>query len=60
LIICSTRTRGETVQAVHKTANKYSFDKIWTSTYEITHSQALANNLKSDHLLDLIVKLGLI
>jgi len=60
LIICSTRTRGETVQAVHKTASKYSFDKIWSSTYEITHSQSLANNLKSEHLLDLIVKLGLI
>jgi len=60
LIICSTRTRGETVQAVHNIASKYSFDKIWTSTYEITHSQSLANNLKSEHLLDLIVKLGLI
>jgi len=60
LIICSTRTRGETVQAVHNIANKYSFDKIWTSTYQISHTQSLANNLKSNHLLDLIVKLGLI
>ncbi|MFZ0598519.1 MAG: hypothetical protein WAM46_16155 [Flavobacterium sp.] len=60
LIICSTRTRGETVQAVHNTAKKYSFDEIWTSTYQISHSQSLANNLKSEHLLDLIGKLGLI
>jgi cellulose biosynthesis protein BcsQ len=60
LIICSTRTRGETVHAVHNTANKYGFDTIWTSTYQIMHSHSVVNNLKSDHLLDLIVKLGLI
>ena len=60
LIICSTRTRGETVHAVHNTANKYGFDTIWTSTYQITHSHSVVNNLKSDHLFDLIVKLGLI
>jgi hypothetical protein len=60
LIICSTRTRGETVQAVHNTANKYGFETIWTSTYQINHNQGLANRLKSEHLLDLIIKLGLI
>jgi hypothetical protein len=60
LIICSTRTRGETVQAVHNTANKFGFETIWTSTYQVAHSHNLLNNLKSDHLLDLIVKLGLI
>lgn len=60
LIICSTRTRGETIQAVHNTANKYDFETIWTSTYQINHNQGLANKLKSEHLLDLIIKLGLI
>ncbi|TDE43193.1 hypothetical protein E0I26_11305 [Flavobacterium rhamnosiphilum] len=60
LIICSTRTRGETVHAVDNTANKYGFDTIWTSTYQIAHSQSLVNSIKSEHLLDLIVKLGLI
>lgn len=60
LIICSTRTRGKTVHAVDNIASKYSFDTIWTSTYQIAHSHTLVNNLKSEHLLDLIVKLGLI
>lgn len=60
LIICSTRTRGETVHAADNIASKYSFDTIWTSTYQIAHSQNLVNILKSEHLLDLIVKLGLL
>lgn len=60
LIICSCRTRGETVQAINKIANRNQFDKIWTSTYETTHSQPLANQLKGEHLLDFIVKMGLI
>jgi len=60
LIICSTRTRGETVHAVENIANKYFFDIIWTSTYQITYSHNIANIAKADHLLDLIKKLGLI
>jgi hypothetical protein len=60
LIVCSTRTRGETVHAVENIANKYNFDIIWTSTYQITHSQNIANIAKADHLLDLIQRLGLI
>lgn len=60
LVICSTRTRGETVHAVHRIAHKHSFDKIWTSTYELTHSHNIVNIAKSEHLLDLIIRLGLI
>lgn len=60
LIICSTRTRGETVQAVHRIARKHSFDEIWTSTYEIAHSHNIVNTAKSEHLLDLIIRLSLI
>jgi hypothetical protein len=60
LIICSCRTRGETVQAINKMASRHKFDKIWTSTYETTHSQPLANQLKGEHLLDFIIKMGLI
>lgn len=60
LIICSSRTRGETVWAINNIAKKYSYDKIWTSTYQVTHSHKLANSLKGQHLLDLILKLGLV
>lgn len=60
LIICSCRTRGETVQAINKIASRHLFDKIWTSTYETTHSHPLANQLKGEHLLDFIIKMGLI
>lgn len=60
LVICSTRTRGETVQAVHRIARKHSFDEIWTSTYEIAHSHNIVNTAKSEHLLDLIIRLSLI
>lgn len=60
LILCTCRTRGETVQAIHSIAKNHSYDKIWTSTYDVTHSHKLANTLKGKHLLDLILKLGLI
>ena len=60
IIICSSRTRGETVWAINNVAKKHSYDKIWTSTYETTHSHQLVNSLKGEHLFDLIQKLGLI
>lgn len=60
LIVCSSRTRGETVWAINNIAKKHSYDKIWTSTYETTHSHQLVNSLKGEHLFDLIQKLGLI
>ena len=59
-IICTCRTRGETVNAIHNVASRHSYDKIWASTYETTHSQSLANKLKGEHLLDLIIKMGLL
>lgn len=60
IIFCSCRTRGETVRAINNIAKKYSYDKIWTSTYQTTHNHLLANKLKAEHLLDLIIKMGLI
>jgi hypothetical protein len=59
-IICSCRTRGETVNAIHNISSRHSYDKVWTSTYETTHSQPLANQLKGEHLLDFINKMGLL
>ncbi|CAM4341972.1 hypothetical protein [Flavobacterium terrigena] len=60
LIITSSRTRGETIWAINNVADLHKYDKIWTSTYETSHSHKLANELKAEHLLDLIKKLGLI
>lgn len=60
IIFCTCRTRGETVAAVNKIAHSYTYDKIWTSTYETNHSRDIANRLKAEHLQDLVVKLGLI
>lgn len=60
IIFCSCRTRGETVWAINKIAHSYTYDIIWTSTYEATHSHNIVNRLKAEHLQDLIIKLGLI
>jgi len=60
IIFCTCRTRGETVAAISNIAHSYTYDIIWTSTYEATHSHNIANRLKAEHLQDLVVKLGLI
>lgn len=62
LIICTTRTKGETVGAVNIIKTKYGFDTIWTSSYDIENSNnhSLVNTLKANHILDLLVQLNLI
>jgi len=60
LIICSTRTRGETVHAIENVARDFEYDTIWTSTYQVTHDFEVANHAKAEHLLDLIIRRGLI
>ena len=62
IILCTCRTRGETVAAVHNICNTYGFQKIWTSTYQIEDSaqHTLVNQLKGEHILDLLQKLNLI
>ena len=60
LIFCTCRTRGETVYAVDNTANNFDYDTIWTSTYQVTKNNDSANQIKAEHLLDLILQLGLL
>jgi hypothetical protein len=62
IILCSTRTRGETVTAVDRVARSRNYRTIWTSTYQIEgrDNQPIVNNLKAAHLLDLIQTLGLL
>jgi len=60
IIFCTTRTKGETVDAVHYLASKKGFQTIWTSTYQIDANQKLVNQIKAEHLLNLIRQLKLI
>jgi hypothetical protein len=60
LLFCTCRTRGETVTAISNFAHTYSYDTIWSSTYDIKHTHKLVNKLKAAHILDLTVKLGLL
>ena len=62
VILCSTRTRGDTVKSIDKVADKYNYSTIWTSTYQIAKetSQSIVNALKGKHILELIESLSLI
>lgn len=62
IILCSSRTRGETVSAVDNLFHTRSFQTIWTSTYQIADkaSHNLVNRLKAEHLLNLLQSLNLI
>jgi hypothetical protein len=62
IILCTTRTRGDTTYAVDNMVSKKGFKSIWTSTYQIDGkaSQTLANGLKAKHILDLLVNLSLL
>ena len=59
-IFCTCRTRGETVDAVQNIADNFDYDTVWSSTYQVTHNENIANLAKSEHVLDLIKKLGLV
>jgi hypothetical protein len=62
IILCSTRTRGDTVNAVEHLHSSKGFQLIWTSTYQIVDesSQLPLNQLKARHLLELLNELSLL
>jgi len=62
IILCTSRTRGDTVYAVDNLYNTRGFQTIWTSTYQIANvtQHTLVNQLKAKHILDLLQSLGLI
>lgn len=60
LLICTCRTKGYTVHDVENAAKKMGADIIWTTPYQANSNRTILNALKAQHLLDLIVKLGLI
>lgn len=61
IIFCATRTRGKTIQSVHNIADKYNYDKIWTSTYDTANENnyKLLNKLKGKQLIELTEGLNL-
>ena len=63
IIICSTRVRGDTVDAVNKLHSLRGFQRIRTSTYQLlddTLNRDFANELKAKHIMDLINSLSII
>jgi len=62
IIICSSRTRGETVDAVDNLYRTRGYQTIWTSTYQIANvnQHNLVNKLKAQHVLGLLKALCLI
>ncbi len=62
IIICTSRTRGETTQAINKFTRIRGYQAIWTSTYQISDSNqhALVNRLKAKHILELFQSLNLL
>ena len=61
IIICTTRTKGSTVEAVKNFRNKYKAKLIWSRTYTVdkeikknNESIKEANMLKAEHLLKLL------
>ncbi|TXD82134.1 hypothetical protein ESY86_15825 [Subsaximicrobium wynnwilliamsii] len=59
LIICTCRSRGETVRSISAIANLHKFQTIWDSTYESKICHEEINKLKAEHLYDLMKKLKL-
>lgn len=62
LIICTTRTKGETCDAVGDLAKDKKYQVIWSSTYQIEDKSKhnLVNSLKAKHLFDLLINLRLL
>lgn len=56
IIICSSRTRGITVKGIERFANQHSYDIIWTSTYQSGNNHPLMNQIKGQHMLDLLIQ----
>jgi hypothetical protein len=62
VIICSTRTSGETANAVIDIGKKNNYQVIWTSSYEIedVSQHKTLNTLKGKHILDLLLSLNVL
>lgn len=59
VIICATRTKGQTFYAVDSVWSNEDYDIIWTSTYQVDEEklQKKANTIKAKHIIDLLESL---
>jgi hypothetical protein len=54
IIICTCRTKGETLQNVLDLNNLYGYEIIWTTNYRSsTKNQVYLNNLSANHIFEL-------
>jgi|SRR5690554_1506992 len=62
VIVCSSRTRGETVKAINNFSRLNNFKLIKSSTYQINlkSEHSIVNELKAKHLLELLQTLKII
>lgn len=57
IIICASRTRGETVHAVSRTASSFGYEVIWISNYISKNNQFTLNQMSANHIFQLIQSL---
>jgi hypothetical protein len=62
IIICSSRTKGDTIRAINNLRDTRGYQIIWTSTYEIVNKgyHNFVNQLNGKQLLELLQGLSLI
>lgn len=60
IIICASRTRGNTVSDVDSFAATNLYQQIWTSTYQTDTNHQQVNQLKAKHMLELLQNLNLL
>jgi len=62
VIICATRTSGETVEAVSLAAKNNNGNVIWTTTYQTSNSaiHSQLNRLKAEQIVDLLTTMKII
>lgn len=65
VILCTARTRGETVHDINRVAHNHGYEKIWTAPYEIQNNnypteRNIANDQKGQHMIQLLQALGII
>jgi len=61
IILCTTRTRGDTITAVETIERDHGYEAIWTSTYQVSSvRQSAANDLKGQHIINLLQSLQIL
>lgn len=57
IILCATRTRGETMTKVREIAQKYSYYTIWRSSYQTDLNTTVINRIAAEDILNIIKSL---